>query len=92
MGREDVLNFDSVAGALAVLTGFVLVNIGQQQEEEETNFQIHQHQHGEETQTRTEADDEMEGIESDGTHHRHRIHHMSLEFSTDSDGLKHQIS
>ena len=35
MGRENVFNFESLVGAVAVLTGFVLVNIGQQQEEEE---------------------------------------------------------
>jgi solute carrier family 35 protein F5 len=37
LGREDVLSIQSVGGALAVLTGFVLVNIGQQQEELEVD-------------------------------------------------------
>jgi solute carrier family 35, member F5 len=41
LGRADVLNFQSVTGAVAVLTGFVLVNMGQRKEEEEVEEANH---------------------------------------------------
>jgi solute carrier family 35, member F5 len=36
MGRPDVLNVESVVGAVAILTGFLLVNIGQQKDNEDS--------------------------------------------------------
>jgi solute carrier family 35 protein F5 len=41
LGRPDVLNFQSITGAVAVLTGFVLVNMGQQKEDEEYSDNHH---------------------------------------------------
>jgi solute carrier family 35 protein F5 len=56
LGRPNVLNVVSVFGALSVLTGFLLVNLGQQQElhteeteeegVEELEVEQHQHQQG----------------------------------------------
>mmetsp|Transcript_41432 Transcript_41432/g.99251 ORF Transcript_41432/g.99251 Transcript_41432/m.99251 type:complete len:547 (-) Transcript_41432:60-1700(-) len=42
LGRPDVLNFQSITGAVAVLTGFVLVNLGQKKDDDEYN---HPHPH-----------------------------------------------
>jgi len=66
-GRPNVLNTASVLGALSVLSGFILVNLGQQQEEETVD-----HSSGlprEEVSREAEISDEHD-----------RISHMSLEY------------
>jgi solute carrier family 35 protein F5 len=95
MGRDNVFNFQSLVGALAVLTGFLLVNVGQQQEEEEQQQQQQQHEgrefHGtmeQRTFQQESADDDPLG--ADTARHRHPLHHMSLESAGtgESEGFK----
>jgi solute carrier family 35 protein F5 len=103
MGRENVFNLQSLVGALAVLTGFLLVNVGQQQEEE-VQQQHHHHHEGQEfhgtmgQRTRTTGGNESfqqecaddDPLAADTARHRHPLHHMSLESAGtgESEGFK----
>ena len=90
MGRHDVLNFKSVAGALAVLAGFVLVNVGQRKEDEEeyhVPFRIQHHASDLHPSTTHESSNEESALsEEEVAHHRHHPHQsFSMEYQTGPD-------
>jgi solute carrier family 35 protein F5 len=95
MGRHDVLNVESITGALAVLAGFVLVNVGQRKEDEdEHNMASRIQHHASDLQpTMEEALEEtaLSGVE--GAHHRHPPHQsFSIEYQNGPDRHSDDVS
>jgi solute carrier family 35, member F5 len=100
MGRHDVLNVESLVGALAVLMGFVLVNIGQQKDNEDnaeahhTAMPIQFYQHSAEESSNDVMREQQQTTSTEGSlsnqwrdfHHPTDLHQqqMNVELQTET--------